>query len=164
MLVLGVDPGTATTGYGLIKISKKGEPELVRFGWVKTENNGDPAKRLDEIYKGMLAVLREHSPDVVAIERLFFYSNAKTAMRVGQALGVMLLATARSRTPVFEYAPGQVKLVVGGNGRADKEQMKKAIRKMFGIRAPNKKKTHFDDVVDAIAVAVCHARLTEGGE
>lgn len=163
MLVLGIDPGTATTGYGVVKLRRKASPQLLSFGWIKTKNDNGHAARLDEIYKSMLKVLREHKPDVVAIERLFFYSNAKTAMRVGQAHGVLLLAAARRRVPVYEYAPGQVKLSVGGNGKADKEQMKKAVRKMFNIRAPRRKKTHFDDAVDAIAVAVCHAKV-RGGE
>lgn len=159
MLIFGVDPGTATTGYGFLKAPKKGEPMLLGFGWIKTDKNGEAEKRLDEIYKNMLALLKKHSPDVLAIERLFFYSNAKTAIAVGQAQGVILLAAARQKIPVFQYPPGQVKLVVGGNGRADKNVMKQSIRRMFRVRAPNKKKTHFDDVVDAIAVAVCHARL-----
>lgn len=161
MLIIGIDPGTATTGYGLLKILKRKELELLDFGWIKTEANGEPGKRLDQIFQGMTRLLKEHTPDVLAIERLFFYSNAKTAMAVGQACGVIMLAAARYKIPIYEYAPGQVKLVVGGNGRADKNIMKQAIRKMFKVRAPNKKKTHFDDAADAIAVAVCHARIAK---
>lgn len=162
MLVLGIDPGTATTGYGLIKIGRKGKSKLLDWGLIETENNGDAAKRLDEIYRKTLKLMREHSPDVVAIERLFFYSNAKTAMRVGQAQGVFLLAAARYRIPIHEYAPGQIKLTVAGNGRADKKMMKQTIRKLFGVRAPKRGKTHFDNVADAIAVALCHAELQKG--
>lgn len=160
MLIIGIDPGTATTGYGLVKVQNNGRPDLLKFGWVKTETNGEPGKRLNHIFKEMSSLLKEHAPDVLAIERLFFYSNAKTAMAVGQACGVIMLAAARHKIPVFQYPPGQVKLVVGGSGRADKNIMKQSIRKMFGVRAPNKKKTHFDDAADAIAVAVCHARMT----
>lgn len=159
MLIIGIDPGTATTGYGLVRVQKNGQPDLLKFGWVKTETNGEPGKRLNQIFQGINRLLKEHSPDVLAIERLFFYSNAKTAMAVGQACGVIMLAATRYRIPIYEYAPGQVKLVVGGNGRADKNIMKQSIRKMFKVRAPNKKKTHFDDAADAIAVAVCHARM-----
>lgn len=163
MLVLGIDPGTATTGYGLVNFPQKGRPKLVKFGWIKTEKNGVPGERLADIHKEVRTILRQHSPDVMAIERLFFYSNAKTAMRVGQAHGVLLLAAAQAKIPVHEYAPMQIKNVVTGNGRADKELVKKTIRKIFSVRAPNRKKTHFDDVADALAVALCHVKLTNGG-
>lgn len=159
MLIIGIDPGTATTGYGLVKIQTDGSPSLLKFGWVKTEANGEPGKRLNQIFQGMTQLLKEYQPDVLAIERLFFYSNAKTAMAVGQACGVIMLAAARHKIPIYQYPPGQVKLVVGGNGRADKTIMKQVVRRMFNVRAPNKKKTHFDDAADAIAVAVCHARM-----
>jgi crossover junction endodeoxyribonuclease RuvC len=161
MKILGIDPGTATTGYGVLKVIKNGEPTLLDFGWIKTEKNSDPGKRLNFIFKNMVALLKEQAPDAIAIERLFFYSNAKTVMAVGQACGVILLAAARAKIPIFEYAPGQIKLIVGGNGRADKTAMKKTIREIFKVRSPRKKKTHFDDVADAIAVALCHARLSK---
>lgn len=164
MLIIGVDPGTATTGYGLVKIQTDGTPSLLKFGWVKTETNGEPGKRLNQIFQGMTQLLREYQPDVLAIERLFFYSNAKTAMAVGQACGVIMLAAARYKVPIYQYPPGQVKLVVGGNGRADKTIMKQVVRRMFKVRAPNKKKTYFDDAADAIAIAVCHARLVKGSK
>lgn len=160
MLIVGIDPGTATTGYGVLKVASRGTPTLLDFGWIKTEKNGEAGKRLDHIYKNIGLLLKKHSPDVIAIERLFFYSNAKTVMAVGQACGVILLAAARAKIPIFEYAPGQVKLVVSGNGRADKKVIKKTIRQLFNVRSPNKKKTHFDDVADAIAVALCHAKLS----
>lgn len=159
MLILGIDPGTATSGYGLIKVRKTEDPKLLEWGLIETANNGDASRRLNEIYLEALRLLRKFTPDVVAIERLFFYANAKTAMRVGQAQGIFLLAAARHKVPIYEYAPGQVKLTVAGNGRADKKLMKKAIRKLFGIRAPNRGKTHFDNVADAIAVALCHAKV-----
>lgn len=161
MLILGIDPGTATTGYGILRTAGKGQPILLDFGWIKTEKNGEVGKRLDQIYKNINALLKRHAPDVIAIERLFFYSNAKTVMAVGQACGVIILAAARAKIPIFEYAPGQVKLVVGGNGRADKEVIKKTIRELFNVRSPRKKRTHFDDVADAIAIALCHAKLSK---
>lgn len=166
MLILGIDPGTATTGYGLIRANGNGNADLVSFGWIATKNSDSVAKRLQEIHQKMLSLLSKQKPDVIAIERLFFFSNAKTAIPVGQAQGVLLLAAARHNIPVYEYTPGQVKKEIGGNGRADKRQIKKTIRKMFAIRAPNKKKTHFDDVCDAIAVALTHIRLNrhKGGE
>lgn len=161
MLVLGIDPGTTTTGYGLLKTSGNNTPELVKFGWIKTEKNGDIGKRLQLIYKDMTSIIKEHSPNVMAIERLFFFSNAKTVIQVGQAQGVLLLAATNCKLPIYWYAPGQVKLVTTGTGRADKTLIKQTIRKLFGIRAPNKKKTYFDDAADAIAIALCHIKLSQ---
>lgn len=161
MLILGIDPGTATIGYGMIK-AKKDDFDLIDFGWIKTNKENKAEKRLDTIYKEMLSLLRIHSPDVLAIERLFFFRNQKTAMRVSQAHGVIILAAARRRTKVFEYAPAEIKRRISGNGRADKNQMKKAVRSMLPIRSPKRKKTHFDDVADALAVALCHAIKSKG--
>ncbi|MAG59791.1 crossover junction endodeoxyribonuclease RuvC [Candidatus Woesebacteria bacterium] len=168
MLIIGIDPGTATTGYGLVKVQKNGGSRLLASGLIETKNNGNHPKRLNEIYKSTISLLKLHSPDIFAIEKIFFFSNAKTVISVGQAQGVLMLAAARSRVPVTEYAPGQIKKVVGGNGRADKEEMKKAVRREFGIRPKKGKKTHFDNEADAIAVALCHIKLlpqkmTNGG-
>lgn len=159
MLILGIDPGTATVGYGMIKVNGKSKLDLLDFGWIKTDKDGKAEARLDIIYKEMLLLMRTHKPDVLAIERLFFFRNQKTAMRVSQAAGVIMLAAARHKTKVVEYAPAQVKLKISGNGRADKEAMKKAVRSILPVRSPKKKKTHFDDVADALAVAICHAMV-----
>ena len=159
MIILGIDPGTATTGYGLLKLNKrKKEFVLLKFGWIKTPKDMLPEKRLDLIFRGMQSLLKEHQPDIVSIERLFFATNVKTAISVSEASGVIRLAAARKKVPVFEYAPMQIKKEVAGSGRADKKQMKKVVRKLLNFRSPNKKKTHFDDVCDALAVAICHAR------
>lgn len=164
MRILGIDPGTATTGYGLIKFNGKLIPDLLEFGWITTDKDGLPGNRLNEIYQSTSRLIKKYNPDVLAMERLFFFSNHKTAMRVSQAQGVILLAAARARLEIFEYPPAQVKLAVGGSGRADKDIMKKAIRKIFKIRSPKKKKTHFDDAADALAVAYCHAlKINEKG-
>lgn len=159
MLVLGIDPGTATTGFGLIKTNGDGSVKLIKSGLIETDKDGIPGIRLDIIYRALNYLIEKHSPEVVAIEKIFFFSNAKTVIRVSQAQGVLLLAAAHAKVPVFEYAPGQVKLVVGGSGRADKDQMKKSIFEMFKIKARKNKKTHFDNEADAIAIAVCHAKL-----
>lgn len=158
MRILGIDPGTATTGYGFIEVNGDiTKPKLLDFGWISTEKDGVHGQRLQEIFKQMKVLLGKLQPDVVAIESLFFYNNAKTAMRVGQANGVILLAVAQSGIQLFEYPPARVKLTVGGSGRADKVMMKKMVRQIFKVRSPKKKKTHFDDVADAIAIAYCHA-------
>lgn len=157
MIVLGIDPGTATTGYGIV--TRKGDVLTAeQWGLIETNKEHDPSKRLRSIYKNMNSILGEHNPDVVAIEKIFFATNAKTAIRVGQAQGVMLLSTSRYRAQVFEYAPGTIKKMVAGSGRADKKQMQQSLRKVFGnrIRSKAKKKTHFDNAADALAVALCH--------
>lgn len=164
MLILGIDPGTATTGYGFLKVSPK-KLEAVEFGLIETEKNGNPGNRLLKIHKEMTQLIRRFSPDVMAIEKLFFATNAKTAMRVGEAKGISIFSAAREKIEVFEYAPGTIKKVVGGNGRADKKMMQKAIRKILGngVRSRAHQKTHFDNAADALAVALCHAyTITKG--
>ena len=165
MLILGIDPGTATTGYGMIKTSS-GNFEVLEFGLIETDKNGSPGKRLEHIYLEMTSILKRFSPDVVAIEKLFFATNAKTAMRVGQAQGVMIFAAARSKIEVAEYAPGTIKKTVAGSGRADKKMMQKSVRKVLGakVRSGVRKKTHFDNAADALAVALCHAYKVKGGD
>ena len=164
MLILGIDPGTATTGYGVIKANKKNF-ELLEFGLIETDKNGSPAKRLADIYKQMNSVIRQFKPDTVAIEKLFFATNAKTVMRVGQAQGVMLLSAAKAKAEIYEYAPKTIKKVLTGNGNADKETVQKHVRKVLGAKARSRKKkrTHFDNSADALAVAICHAIKSEGG-
>lgn len=159
MLILGIDPGTATTGFGLIKVNAE-KLTVIDWGLIQTNKDSKPEKRLESIYKQMIKIFREHSPDAMAIEKVFFAANAKTVMRVGEAQGVMLFAAAKSKTNVFEYAPGTIKKVVAGNGRADKKIVQKSVRKYLGakVRSKKRKKTHFDNAADALAVAICHAK------
>lgn len=158
MLILGIDPGTATTGYGLLKVKSTGY-EVLDFDLIETDKNGAPEKRLLIIHTQITKIIKKFNPDVMAIEKLFFATNAKTAMRVGQAQGVMLFSAAKSKIKVFEYAPGTIKKMVAGNGRADKKEVQKSLRKVLGakIRSKKRKKTHFDNAADALAVALCHA-------
>lgn len=165
MLILGIDPGTATTGYGLIRKNGKGYDAL-EFGLIQTDKDGTAGKRLEKICEEMTILLDKFNPNIVAIEKLFFATNAKTAMRVGQAQGVMLYAASKANIEVAEYAPGSIKKVVTGDGRADKIMIQRALRKVFGakIRSKAKGKTHFDNAADALAVALCHALTVKGGE
>lgn len=159
MIILGIDPGTATTGYGVIETNGNSSVKLVKFGWIQTDKRLEANLRLKSIYQQMVRLLEEISPDIVAIEKLFFYNNAKTAMKVSEAMGVLRLATVQKGIKIVEYAPLKIKSIVAQNGRAKKEEMKKAVRKILKVRAPKKKKTYFDDVADALGVAICHARL-----
>lgn len=163
MKILGIDPGTATTGYGFIQTSGNGVYKLLDFGWVKTSKEDPHETRLSQIYTQVSELVRRLKPEQVAMEKLFFATNAKTAISVGQAMGVIMLAVTQASLPLSHYTPMQVKLEVGGTGRADKDLMKKSVRSLLKFRAPKGKKTYFDDVCDALAVAICHARKTQMG-
>ena len=160
MKILGIDPGTATTGFGVIEQDSNGQIKLIEYGLVSTTKDQPHRERLALIYDGITNLVAKHTPDVVAIERLFFATNALTAIAVGQAIGVIKLAIHRFNVPVFDYAPMQVKLYVGGSGKADKKLMKQTIKKMFKIREKKGHKSHFDDTADAIALALCHIHKT----
>lgn len=167
MIVLGIDPGTATTGYGLIELNGHGMVPL-EYDLIETNKEFTPSERLSMIYDHVQEIIRSKSPDVMAIEKVFFASNAKTAIRVGQAQGVMLLAAATFNLPVVEYAPGTIKKVVAGNGRANKKEMQACVYKIFQdlgfeVKSEKNKKTHFDNVADALAIAYCHLMLQAEG-
>ena len=159
MLILGIDPGTATTGYGLVESNANGTSKVVKWGLIETDKNGFKEKRLEKIYKETLKVLKDNSPDLFVMEKVFFATNAKTAIAVGQAQGVMLLAASHAKVSVVEYAPATIKKVITGNGRAKKKEVQKAIRKLLGnhVKSEKHKKTHFDNAADALAVALTHA-------
>ncbi len=157
MRILGIDPGTATTGFGVVEVDGIDSYRLIDFGLVSTSKELPHGHRLELIYQGITTLLDKHSPDVVSIERLFFATNALTAIAVGQAIGVIKLAIHQKNVPSFDYTPMQVKKYVGGDGRADKKVMKTKVKQMFKIRERKGHKSHFDDTADAIALAICHA-------
>ncbi len=157
MIVLGIDPGTATTGYGVIEKSQSGV-KFIEFGLIETAKVVESHRRLAFIHNDIVEKINSFKPDVMAIEKIFFATNAKTAISVGQAIGVMLLAAAHTGINVAEYAPGTIKKQVAGDGRADKKAMQKAVREILGGQVNDliTKKTHFDNAADALAVALCH--------
>lgn len=157
MKILGIDPGTATSGYGVIDVND-GIYSVICWGLIETSKEEESAKRLEKIFKELNKIIKDNKPDEIAIESLFFARNAKTAIRVGQAQGVMLLSAARSKLKILEYPPGLIKKTVAGFGRAEKPEIQKAVRKFLGkgIRSKIKKRTHFDNAADALAVAICH--------
>jgi len=171
MRILGIDPGTATTGFGMIETIGSSKYRLLDYGLVSTSKDLPHGRRLELIYDGISSILEKHTPEVVAIERLFFATNALTAISVGQAIGVIKLAIHKHGLPVFDYTPMQVKLYVGGSGKADKNVMKQMVKRILSIRgsklnetldghikARKTNKTHFDDAADALALAICHAK------
>jgi crossover junction endodeoxyribonuclease RuvC len=151
MLVLGVDPGTALCGYGLVR-SEEDELSLVAYGAVSTSANSALPPRLLQIYKKLSDLVREYRPDAAVVEKLFFAKNARTALAVGHARGIALLVTAQADLPLFEYTPNEVKQAIVGYGGADKRQMQQMVRvllKLDFVPEP-------DDAADAIAIAICH--------
>jgi crossover junction endodeoxyribonuclease RuvC len=152
VIVLGIDPGTAALGYGIVERSG-GKLRAVDHGVVVTSPDLPLGERLLAIHAGVAELIALHSPSVVAVERLYFSRNAQTAMAVGHARGVVLLAAAAGRVPVREATPSEVKLAVAGFGSADKEQVSRMVALVLGMTA----RPTPDDAADALAIAVCIA-------
>lgn len=152
MVVLGIDPGTATTGYGLVHEDDAGEARLVRCGAITTGPEAPMPERLLAIHRAVTALIREDAPEALAVEALFFGRNVTTALTVGQARGVVLLAAAQAGLPIYEYKPAEVKQALAGYGGADKRQMQEMVRILLGLDEIPRP----DDAADAVAVAVCH--------
>jgi crossover junction endodeoxyribonuclease RuvC len=170
MLILGIDPGTATTGWGLIEKLDGKDFEILEWGLIETNKETEPHIRLHEIHEQMLSILDKFKPNVLVMEKVFMFNNAKTVIRVSQAQGVILLASASSgfNLEVFEYAPQTIKKLITGSGRAKKKEMDVAVRAILGSKL-NKKdlkdgfgksrkmtKTYVDNAIDALAIAMCH--------
>lgn len=151
MIILGIDPGTASMGYGVIKIEGK-RPVLKDQGVIRTMSEMQMPKRLCVLYANLDEIIKRFRPDLVVIERLFFNTNSKTAMTVGQARGVSMLVAAHNNVEVQEYTALQAKLAVTGYGRADKKEMQEGVRKMLGVSTVIKS----DDANDGVAIALCH--------
>lgn len=154
MIILGIDPGTATTGYALLQIEDSSTPIpiLLESSTLKTPAKMDMHDRLHKIFNEMNLILDKYSPSIMVIERLFFNTNAKTAMTVGQARGVVLLAAASRGIAVEEYTALEAKKVITGYGRASKKEMQEAVRKYMRLREIVKS----DDANDAVAMVICH--------
>lgn len=151
MLVLGLDPGLATTGYGLVE----GDGQSLRavaYGILRTSAHKPLAKRLLQLHEALEELLVRYHPDVIALEELFFSTNARSAIAVGEARGVLLLAAAEAGVKVAEYTPLQVKQAITGYGRADKAQMQQMVRLLLDLAEPPSP----DDAADALAISICH--------
>ena len=152
MRIMGIDPGTAITGFGLVE-QEGSRLHLLDFGVIRTEPGIPDAERLLQIHREVGALLKNYRPDVLAIEELFFNKNSRTVLAVGQARGVVMLAAAQAELRVEEYTPLQVKMAVVGYGRAEKKQVQEMVKVLLGLPRPPKP----DDAADALAVAICHA-------
>jgi len=165
MIILGIDPGTATTGYGVIttKIPKhlrqdrNEKPKVIDFGCITTTQFDSAPDRLKIIHDQINILIKKHKPDIISVESLYFFKNLKTAMPVSQARGVILLSAAKSNTPVCEFTPLQVKMTIVGYGRAEKKQVQEMTKQLldlssFDLKEKSRKK---DDASDALGIALC---------
>jgi len=149
---MGIDPGTATTGWGVIE-NHKGKQNCIDFGVVATPKTKTESERLHIIYKDATKLFKQFKPDAVAVERIFFNTNVTTALTVGQARGVILLTIEQQGLPVCSYTPLQVKMALTGYGRADKKQMQEMVKVSLKLKTIPRP----DDAADALAVALTHA-------
>jgi crossover junction endodeoxyribonuclease RuvC len=151
-LVLGIDPGTATTGYGLVRDREDGSLEMVAYGTIQTPAGEAAHKRLSTLFHQLTEILLLHRPDSCAVEKLFFQRNISTAIAVGQARGVIMLAISEAGLDVFEYTPNAVKQAVAGYGSAQKRQVQEMVRTLLVLPEIPRP----DDAADALAIAITH--------
>lgn len=151
-LALGIDPGTATTGYGLVRLTRDGELVAVQYGVISTPKESTAPARLEMLYKQLRALLKKYKPDTAAVEKLFFSRNVTTAIAVGQARGVVMLSLQQAGIEPFEYTPNEVKQAVAGYGNADKRQVQDMVRALLQLDSIPKP----DDAADALAIAITH--------
>ena len=152
MIILGIDPGTAIAGYGILQ-SDGDELKLVTYGAITTPSDWQMPRRLQHIYAELTALIAKYQPTDAVVEKLFFSKNVRTALSVGQARGVALLAAAQADVAIHEYTPLQVKQAVVGYGRADKNQVQQMVRMLLQLDTIPQP----DDAADALAIAICHA-------
>ena len=152
MIILGIDPGLAIVGYGVIEY-KNGRFRTLAYGAITTPAHTAVEKRLNMIFRDLSALIDKYKPDEVAVEELFFTNNITTGIRVAEARGVILLSAERACIPIFEYTPPQVKQAVVGYGKAEKRQVIAMVTLLLGLPKPPRP----DDTADALAIAICHA-------
>jgi len=155
MIIIGIDPGTAKMGYGIIEVDDKGKKViLLESNVLITHPDLEPQNRLKFLYDNLSGILVKFKPDMMVIEKLFFNTNAKTAIAVGQARGISMLSAAKKKVKVSEYTALEAKLALTGYGRSDKKVMQEAVKKTFKL----KDKIKSDDANDAVAMALCYVK------
>jgi crossover junction endodeoxyribonuclease RuvC len=152
MMILGIDPGYAIVGYGLIDY-RSNHFTVIDYGAILTDAGTPFNERLEKIYDNLTAIIKKYKPEAMSVEKVFYNSNAKTVIDVSQARGVIMLAAQKNKVPVFEYTPLQVKQSVVGYGRAEKKQIQEMTRRILALEKIPKP----DDTADALAMAICHA-------
>lgn len=151
MTIIGIDPGTATTGFGIVEKNNRGSFTMLDSGVIKTNPKDSASKRLQKIFQDISLILKKTKPDLVVIEKLYFFKNLKTAMPVAEARGVALLAIQQKKLKVIELTPLEVKMGICGYGRAEKQQVQKMVKEILKLEKIPKP----DDVADALALAIC---------
>lgn len=159
MIILGIDPGLAISGYGIINYSGN-KFEVIDYGAVITESTEEFPKRLKKLYDSYMNIFEVYKPEAVAIEELFYNKNTKTAIAIAEARGIHLLAAENKSIPLYEYTPLQVKQGIVGYGRAEKKQIQEMVRVILKLDAVPKP----DDVADGLALAICHAHSLKFAE
>jgi len=155
-IILGIDPGFAITGYGII-FSQKNQLKLIKCGAIITTTKMPFAQRLNKIHLDLTKLIKKYKPNIISIEELFFAKNAKTAIKVGQARGVAILTASQNNIPIREFTPLQVKQAITGYGFATKTQIQKMVKLILNIKSvPNP-----DDIADALAIAICCAQTKD---
>lgn len=154
LVILGIDPGLATVGYGVIR-REGSKLSPIDYGTITTEAGNPLPARLNRLYKGMNQLIGQYKPDVAAFEELFFYNNITTAISVSHARGVLVLAAEQAQIPLYEYTPMQIKQAAVGYGHAKKEQVQYMVRAILGLKELPKP----DDAADALAAAICQANF-----
>ena len=155
MRIIGIDPGTGILGFGVVDITN-GKMKLVDAGVITTPAHTDHAERLEDIYDSLVEIIASSQPDQMSIEKLFFAKNVTTAMTVAEARGVAILAGKKSKLPIAEYTPMQIKQTLTGYGKADKKQVQEMVRLQLGLAEVPKP----DDCADALAAAITHSLMT----
>jgi len=161
MIILGIDPGLAKVGFGLIKRIGK-ENKVIDYGCIRTQAGLPDAERLKIINNELNKIIKKHQPKVLAVENIYFFKNFKTAMPVSQAKGVILLTAAKKKIPVYEITPLQMKMAIAGYGKAEKKQVQKMVQILLNLEEkPEDKDKREDDATDALGIALCHIISSE---
>jgi len=154
MIILGIDPGTATTGFGIIEKTKK-KIRVIDYGCIKTCPDLGAGERLKIINNELNKLIKKHRPNILAVETVYFFKNLKTAMPVSQAKGVVLLTAAKKKIPVYEFTPLQMKMAIAGYGKAEKKQVQEMLKILLNMEETPKQ----DDAADALGIALCCSKL-----
>jgi crossover junction endodeoxyribonuclease RuvC len=154
-IILGLDPGLASTGFGIVKEDAGGKLEMLDYGVIRTPAHSDFADRINTVHKDITEIIKKYKPQVAGVEKLFFCNNAKTALDVGQVRGVIILTLIQNNIPFHEFTPLQVKQTVANHGKADKKQIQQMVKLLLNL----KKAPSPDDAADALAIAICARRI-----
>ncbi len=157
MIIIGIDPGIATTGFGVIEKIKDKKAEVIDYGCILTTPELCHGERLKIINNELNKLIKKHKPKIMAVENLYFFKNLKTAMPVSQAKGVILLTAAKKKIPVYEFTPLQMKMAITGYGRAEKKQVQEMVKVLLNLeKNPKDKNKRKDDATDALGIALCY--------